>query len=74
MTSIRAVHYLNQFFAGLGGEEQAGVEPACFDGARGPGLLLQRLAPEIEIVSTAKLLAESIRRINNEESVSSLFG
>ncbi len=28
---------------------------------------------KIEVVSTAKLLAESIRRINNEESVSSLF-
>jgi len=29
---------------------------------------------KIEVVSTAKLLGESIRRINNEESVSSLFG
>ena len=29
---------------------------------------------KIEVVSTAKLLAEAIRRINNEESVSSLFG
>jgi ribose-phosphate pyrophosphokinase len=29
---------------------------------------------KIEVVSTAKLLGEAIRRINNEESVSSLFG
>jgi glycine reductase len=31
------VHYLNQFFAGLGGEEAAGLEPARMAGAVGPG-------------------------------------
>lgn len=31
------VHYLNQFFAGLGGEEAAGLEPARLAGAVGPG-------------------------------------
>lgn len=42
MTELRVVHYLNQFFAGLGGEEQAGVGPGCRDGAIGPGQLLAR--------------------------------
>ena len=31
------VHYLNQFFAGLGGEEAAGHEPVKRDGPQGPG-------------------------------------
>jgi glycine reductase len=31
------VHYLNQFFAGLGGEEAADHEPVRFDGPQGPG-------------------------------------
>lgn len=31
------IHYLNQFFAGLGGEEAAGHEPVKLDGPRGPG-------------------------------------
>ncbi len=31
------VHYLNQFFAGLGGEEAAGHEPVRLDGPQGPG-------------------------------------
>jgi glycine reductase complex component B subunit gamma len=31
------VHYLNQFFAGLGGEDAAGLEPTRIDGAAGPG-------------------------------------
>jgi betaine reductase len=34
---MTVVHYLNQFFAGLGGEEAAGHEPVRVDGARGPG-------------------------------------
>jgi len=33
-----------------------------------------RECAKVQVVSTAKLLGEAIRRINNEESVSSLFG
>jgi glycine reductase len=52
--SFRVVHYLNQFFAGIGGEEQAGVGPEVRPGAVGPGRrLAQLLAPEGEIVAAA---------------------
>ena len=34
---MRVVHYLNQFFAGLGGEEAAGTPPQRLEGAVGPG-------------------------------------
>jgi glycine reductase len=34
---VNAVHYLNQFFAGLGGEDVAGHEPVRLDGPVGPG-------------------------------------
>ena len=34
---MTVVHYLNQFFAGLGGEEAAGHEPVRIEGAVGPG-------------------------------------
>jgi glycine reductase len=34
---VKVVHYLNQFFAGLGAEEAAGHEPIRFDGPQGPG-------------------------------------
>jgi glycine reductase complex component B subunit gamma len=34
---VKVVHYVNQFFAGLGGEEAATAAPARFDGPRGPG-------------------------------------
>lgn len=49
---VRAVHYLNQFFAGLGGEEAAGTEPTRIDGPVGPGKALAAALDGIEIVAT----------------------
>jgi glycine reductase len=40
---MRVVHYLNQFFGGLGGEEKAGTPLEVREGAVGPGLLLEQL-------------------------------
>jgi glycine reductase len=49
----RVVHYLNQFFAGVGGEEVADIPPASSDGPVGPGRRLQTLlAPDHQIVAT----------------------
>lgn len=50
---IRAVHYLNQFFAQIGGEEKAGIAPGVKEGATGPGRLLEgALGDRGEIVAT----------------------
>ena len=45
------VHYLNQFFAGLGGEEAAGHEPVRLDGPQGPGRALAAAgaAPDVTL-------------------------
>lgn len=43
---MRVVHYLNQFFGGLGGEEEAGAAPQIKDGAVGPGRLLEQVFGE----------------------------
>jgi glycine reductase complex component B subunit gamma len=40
---MRVVHYLNQFFGGVGGEESAGLTLKARDGAVGPGKLLEQL-------------------------------
>ncbi len=40
---MRVVHYLNQFFAGVGGEEKAGMPLEEREGAVGPGRLLEQL-------------------------------
>lgn len=53
MTRLRVVHYLNQFFAGVGGEDRAGEAPNARAGAVGPGQALQRaLGDAAEIVAT----------------------
>lgn len=50
---MRIVHYVNQFFAGVGGEDAASSGPARADGPTGPGRrLASLLAPEHEIVAT----------------------
>jgi len=46
MDRIRVVHYVNQFFAGIGGEEKAGTPPGVKEGPVGPGHLLQSLLAE----------------------------
>jgi betaine reductase len=49
---VRAVHYLNQFFAGLGAEEAAETPPTRLDGAVGPGRGLAAALEGVEIVAT----------------------
>ncbi len=50
---MRIVHYVNQFYAGLGGEDSAGIGPRVLDGTVGPGRLLsQLLGAEHRIVAT----------------------
>ena len=41
--SVRVVHYLNQFFGGLGGEEHAQAPLEVREGPVGPGRLLQQI-------------------------------
>ncbi len=51
---MRVVHYINQFFAGVGGEDAAGTGPVLHDGPLGPGRRLAAvLGEEHEIVATA---------------------
>ena len=50
---MRVVHYLNQFFGGVGGEEFASTGVSSQEGAVGPGRLLQQLiGGESEVITT----------------------
>ena len=52
-TKLRVVHYLNQFFGGIGGEDKADARPAVKAGPVGPGVLLQKcLGDGAEVVAT----------------------
>ena len=51
--SKRIVHYINQFFAGIGGEEKADIAPEVREGIVGPGLAFKTALGEgYEIVAT----------------------
>jgi glycine reductase len=53
MGKIKVVHYLNQFFGGIGGEEKADITPSLKKGAVGPGASLASfLGDDFEIVAT----------------------
>lgn len=53
MSKYRVVHYLNQFFGQVGGEEKANTPPFCKEGPVGPGMALQGILGETaEIVAT----------------------
>lgn len=50
---LRVVHYLNQFFAGVGGEEKSDHPVSAQAGPAGPGLLLNKiLGEDAEVAGT----------------------
>ena len=51
--AYRVIHYINQFFAGIGGEDKADVAPEVREGVVGPGMAFKAaLGNEAEIVAT----------------------
>ena len=51
--TLRVVHYINQFYAGIGGEEKADHQPEVREGIVGPGMGLNAaFNGEAEIVAT----------------------
>jgi len=53
MSKFKIVHYINQFYAGIGGEEFAGHKPEIRDGFVGPGMAFtDAFGDKAEIVKT----------------------
>ncbi len=53
MAKYKIVHYLNQFFAGIGGEDRADYKPEVREEVLGPGMALKAgLGEDYEIVAT----------------------
>jgi glycine reductase len=53
MGGTKVVHYLNQFFGGVGGEDRADLPPEVRPGPVGPGQQLQRLlGADVTVVGT----------------------
>lgn len=71
---MRIVHYLNQFFGGIGGEDKADHRPEVRPGTVGPGMALrQALGSSGEIVATV-ICGDSWFNENLEEAKETVLG
>jgi glycine reductase complex component B subunit gamma len=61
---LRVVHYLNQFFAGIGGEEAANIPPRAQDGPVGSGRALQQILKDAGTVVATLICGDNY--INDE--------
>lgn len=68
----KAIHYINQFFAGVGGEDKADHEPEIRDGAVGPGTQLQKHLQDCEITHTL-VCGDNYIGVNTDEAVARLL-
>lgn len=70
MSKKRVVHYINQFYAGIGGEDQASVGLSYKEYPLGPGLQFQKkLGDDYEIVLT--IICGDNTIAENQEEISS---
>lgn len=70
---IKVVHYINQFYGGIGGEEKADVKPEVREGVVGPGMALKgALGADAEIVATV-ICGDSYFNENIEEATEAIL-
>ena len=70
----RAVHYINQFFANIGGEEKANIPPELKQGPVGPGAAFEQAwKDEAEIVSTV-VCGDSYFGENQRDATEKILG
>lgn len=70
---IKVVHYINQFYGGIGGEEKADYKPEVREAVVGPGMALKAaLGADAEIVATV-ICGDSYFNENLEEATSTIL-
>lgn len=70
---FRVLHYLNQFYGGIGGEDKADVPAEVREGVVGPGLALKAaLGDEAEVVATV-ICGDSYFSENLEKALSTIM-
>ncbi|KXS41839.1 MAG: glycine/betaine/sarcosine/D-proline reductase family selenoprotein B [Candidatus Frackibacter sp. T328-2] len=68
----KAILYINQFFAGIGGEEEADHQPEIREGLVGPAMLLNQLS-DAEVTDTI-ICGDNFMGSNEEEAVEKILG
>ena len=70
---MKIVHYLNQFFGGIGGEEFADAAPKLIKGPVGPGNLLEQMMPDDVQVAATIVCGDNYAVENQQEVISFVF-
>ena len=68
----KAIHYINQFFAGIGGEDTADHKPEIKEGLIGPALALNNML-EAEVTHTI-ICGDNFMGSNTDEAVGMILG
>lgn len=68
----KAILYINQFFAGIGGEEKADHEPEIREGLVGPGLALNAALANAEVTRTV-ICGDNFMGSNEAEAVARIL-
>jgi glycine reductase len=73
LSKLRVVHYLNQFYGGIGGEDKADHKPECRSGNVGPGMALgAAFGDAAEIVGTV-ICGDSYFNENVEQATTDIL-
>ena len=70
---IRIVHYLNQFFGGIGGEDVAGVGPSIVEGPVGPGMGLQAQLGDVGTVVATVIAGDNYMAEHEDAAVAEVL-
>lgn len=68
----KAIHYINQFFAGIGGEDKADYEPEIREGLVGPAMAMNSVL-DAEVTHTI-ICGDNFMGSNEEEAVRRILG
>lgn len=68
----KAIHYINQFFAGIGGEDTADYKPEIREGLLGPSLALNSML-DAEVTHTI-ICGDNFMGSNTDEAVETILG
>ena len=62
--------YINQFFAGIGGEDKADYEPEIRDGVMGPTAAINQMLAEIDAqVTTTIICGDNFMSTHRDEAI-----
>jgi len=69
----KAIYYINQFFGGVGGEDEADFEPIIKEGLVGPGLALKDALKGVEITHTV-ICGDNFMASHKDEAIKRITG